>query len=263
VFKLDTPAGLPAAAAADLRAPVSSGCTANPFTADGQSCPGGAAGTPFALQTTADAKLLAHGYGQGAAVTGDASAITTSTAHVAATADPQGAPVNAHVEFGTTTAYGSRTADVKLGPNTGADPFAADLSGLPAGTLIHYRAVASTDFGTVAGADRTFVTGAVPAPTPGPVHRKHLTIGGGTLKLSHGAVKVKLTCPAGAACKGTVKLRSHKTVLGSARFSVAGGHRKQVAVHLNHKALKRLRKAHRLSVRISAGGQSRTALIKR
>jgi hypothetical protein len=267
VFKLDTPTGLPAAAADDLRAPVSSGCTANPFTADGVNCPGGAAGTPFALQTTADDRLLAHGYGQGAVVTGAASAITTSTAHVAATADPQGATINAHFEFGTTTAYDHRTADVKLGPNTGADAFAADLSGLTAGTVIHYRAVASTDFGTVAGADRTLVTGApTPTPTPTPTPQPspgHLAIGGGTLHLSHGAVKVKLACPAGATCRGTVKLLARRTVLGSARFSLAGGHSKKVTVHLNRTALKRLRRAHRLNVRITAGGSSRAAVIKR
>ena len=266
VFKLDTPAGLPAAAAGGLRAPVSSGCTANPFTADGLNCPGGAAGTPFALQTTAEQRLLAHGYGQGAVVTGDASAISASTAHVAATADPQGAAINAHIEFGTTTAYGSRTADVKLGPNTGADAFAGDLSGLPAGTLIHYRAVAQTDFGTAAGADRTLVTTAVPpAPNPGGGHppTAHLRIGGGTLTVSHGAVKAKLSCPSGTSCAGTLKLLAGRTVLGSAHFSLAGGHAKQVAVRLNRNALERLRRAHRLSVRITAGGRSRAAVIKR
>ncbi len=263
-FALDTPGGI--AGAADQRAPVSSGCTANPFTADGAACPGGAAGTPFLLQTTSDGRLLAHGYGQGAVVTGDASAITASTAHVAGSADPQGAPVNAHIEFGTTTAYGSRTADQKLGPNTGADSFAADLSGLPAGTLIHYRAVASTDFGTVAGADRTLVTATpVPSPTPTPAPRPsgHLGIGGGTLKLSHGAVKVRLSCPAGTTCRGTVKVLTHRTTLGSARFGIAGGHAAKVTVHLNRKALHRLRTAHHLSVRISAGGSTRGAVIKR
>ena len=145
-------------------------------------------------------------------------------------------------------------------------PMLALLAWLPAGTPIHYRAVASTDFGTVAGADRTFVTGSpapTPTPTPGPGHHGHLRIGGGTLKLSHGALNVKLTCPAGQTCRGTVKLRSHKTVLGSARFTVAGGHSKKVTVHLNHKALKRLRKAHRLNVRIAAGGRTHAAVIKR
>ena len=44
-------------------------------------------------------------------------------------------------------------------------PFSAQLSGLPAGTTIHYRAVASSDFGTFVGADRTFTTAPAP-PTP-------------------------------------------------------------------------------------------------
>jgi len=55
VFKLDTPTGIPNSGFADLenplRAPISSGCTANPFNADGASCQGGAIGTPFFLYT--------------------------------------------------------------------------------------------------------------------------------------------------------------------------------------------------------------------
>ena len=130
LFKLDTPLGLPTNVKADVRAPVSSGCTANPFTADGVNCPGNAAGTPFLLQTADDGRLLATGYDAGPVVTGAASAITQSSAHVDATADPAGATVKAHIEFGTTTAYGSRTGDQRLGPKIGAQAFAADLGGL-------------------------------------------------------------------------------------------------------------------------------------
>ena len=55
-FKLDTPTGIPNSAfgpnvADPLRAPISSGCTANPTNADGASCQGGAIGTPFVLYT--------------------------------------------------------------------------------------------------------------------------------------------------------------------------------------------------------------------
>ena len=66
----------------DVRSPISSGCTANPFTADGVNCPGGAAGTPFLLQTLTDGKLLGQGYQAVSATTGAASAITDATAHV-------------------------------------------------------------------------------------------------------------------------------------------------------------------------------------
>jgi hypothetical protein len=66
--------------------------------------------------------------------------------------------VNVSFEFGTTTAYGSTTTPQKTGPDNVVDSFSAVLSGLPSGTTIHYRAVATSDFGKVVGADRTFKT---------------------------------------------------------------------------------------------------------
>src|SRR5262249_40345889 len=69
VFKLDTPTGIPNPAFGNakdpLRAPISSGCTANPFNADGTSCQGGAVGTPFFLYTAGDPgaqKLFAQAF---------------------------------------------------------------------------------------------------------------------------------------------------------------------------------------------------------
>ena len=60
-------------AAADLRAPISSSCTANPFNADGQACPAGAIGTPFFLfteGTRGSQKLFAKAYAPGDIATG-------------------------------------------------------------------------------------------------------------------------------------------------------------------------------------------------
>jgi hypothetical protein len=266
-FKLDTPAGLDGTTVADLRSPVSSGCTSNPFTADGQACPGGAAGTPFSLRTLTNGQLLATAYNVGEVQTGAASAITSSSAHVAATVDPAGAAVHAHIEFGRTTGYElGRTADGKLGPAAGATAFAADLAGLPAGTVIHYRAVASTDFGSAAGPDRTFVTATVAGGGPGGggVGGHVLSIGGGTLHLSrHRTIAVKLICSnAVAKCSGTLRLTSGGHLLGSARFSITRGHSSRVLVHLSRKSAAKVRRAHRLKVRISAAGVSRTATLK-
>ena len=126
-------------------------------------CPGGAAGTPFFLRTTDDAPkaLLAHAYAADSATTGAASSITENTATVAGSANTGGGPVNAHVEFGTTTAYGS--VDARTSASTRwsrAGRSRAALDGLPAGTTIHYRVVVSTDFGTLTGDDATFTTAA-------------------------------------------------------------------------------------------------------
>ena len=70
-------------------------------------------------------------------------------------------------QFGTTTAYGQSTAAQTLAPGTAATPFAAQLTGLTAGTTIHYRAVAMTDFGTFVGADQTLTTSPTPAAASG------------------------------------------------------------------------------------------------
>jgi hypothetical protein len=185
VFKLDTPTGLATAAQAGLRAPISSDCTANPFTADGTACPGGVTGTAVALQTAADGRLLGDLFPKPAA--------------------PAPAP--------------------------GPQP--------------------------------------VPSPTPPPGNGNpghgghgHLTIGRGRLHLSHGRVKVKLSCPAGSTCRGTVKLLEGRKLLGSAHFTVRGGHSRKVSVRLTHRAIVRIHRTHRLAVRITAAGHSRAAIVR-
>jgi hypothetical protein len=55
----------PAGRVPDLRAPISSACTSDPFSQDGHACPGGAAGTPFFTFTEGNPgsqKLFAKAY---------------------------------------------------------------------------------------------------------------------------------------------------------------------------------------------------------
>ena len=72
--------------------------------------------------------------------------------------NPEGAAVKAHFDFGTTTNYGSSTPDQTVGVANSPQGFSAALSGLPAGTTIHYRAVVTSDFTTQFGADQSFTT---------------------------------------------------------------------------------------------------------
>ena len=153
---------------ADVREPISSSCIATPFNMDGQACQGGALGTPFFLFTngTSPRGLFADAYQPSVPVTGAASGITTSAATLNGSANPQGAAVRVSFQFGPTTAYGQST-DVQtlpVGDMPGA--FSAQLTGLAAGTTIHYRAVASTDFGTFTGADQTLTTTSTPPAPP-------------------------------------------------------------------------------------------------
>ena len=103
---------------------------------------------------------------------GSSAAITTSAATLNGSVNPGGARVRVHFDFGTTAAYGASTPDQPLGVASTPLLFSAALTGLPAGTTIHYRAVASSDFATITGADQTFTTAAAtttPPPPPPPV----------------------------------------------------------------------------------------------
>jgi hypothetical protein len=159
-------------AQADVREPISSSCTANPFDGDGDVCEGGAAGTPFMLSTVGASPraLLASAYEPSGLSTGAAGSITSSAATVTGSVDPGGAPLDVAFNYGTTTAYGQTTAPTMLAPAGAQTPFARSLTGLPAATTIHYQAVVFTDFATFVGGDESFQTGPPPdttAPTIG------------------------------------------------------------------------------------------------
>jgi hypothetical protein len=168
-FHLDTPGGLQPSTfgnVVDVRAPISSTCTATPFSSDGTNCRGGAVGTPFALLAdgaVAEQKLLGFGYEPSDVSTGPVNGTTSTGTVLTGSANPGGAAAAAGFQFGTTTAYGSSTEQfIPLGSS--AQAFSAVLSGLPPATTFHYRAFARSDFTTIVGPDATFTTAAAPVP---------------------------------------------------------------------------------------------------
>jgi hypothetical protein len=92
------------------------------------------------------------------ATTGAASAITLTSATVAGTVDPEGAPTTWHVEYGTTTSYGLTTAPRDAGDGDAALAVSIGLSRLTSDTTYHYRVVATNAAGIARGADRTLRT---------------------------------------------------------------------------------------------------------
>jgi hypothetical protein len=145
---------------------------------------------------------------------------------------------------------------------------------LPAGTTIHYRAVAVSDFGKFAGADQAFTTaggqgGKPPPPPPGPQN--------GTASVGRGSVsgttaRVRVTCkgPAGAKCKllfrltvteilrgkklvgvtARAKLKKRTVVVGSASVTLKAGETRTVRITLNRTGKALLAKRHKLPVRL-------------
>jgi hypothetical protein len=283
-FKVD---GALDPADADVRSPLSSSTTADPFTADGAAAPSQAIGTPFVLHTTevGPQKLLAHAYQPTDVVTGAADSVTLSSARVSGSVNPGGAAVKAFFEYGITTAYGNRTADQRLGAASAPVAFGATLSALPEYTAIHYRAVVQTDFGTITGQDRLFVTGVrLPGPSGGgeapggngghphaPNQPRHSwpRIDSKVLKLrSDGTVRVKLTCPTWrGTCQGTLRIKHRGTTVGHATFSLKGGKKRALVITLQAKDRSRVARAVRrgygVKVKVTAGTSAVTLRLVR
>ena len=102
------------------------------------------------------------------ATTGAATGVTPSAATLNATVNPNGAPTTYHFDYGTTTGYGSLTAELPAGSESTDQAVAVTLSGLLPSTTYHFRVVATnTTPATTNGDDVTFTTGANPAPPSG------------------------------------------------------------------------------------------------
>jgi hypothetical protein len=111
------------------------------------------------------------------------STVTLSADHYNLTAailrgsvDPEGLPTGYRFEYGTTTAYGSKTPSLSAGEGDGPLAVSQAISGLRPGTAYHFRLVAQNVTGRRVGEDRHFTTlaapmglGLRPALTDGPV----------------------------------------------------------------------------------------------
>jgi Purple acid Phosphatase, N-terminal domain len=109
------------------------------------------------------------------AVTGPATSVTTTSATLNGTVDPNGRATTWFFEYGTSTSYGSTTAERNAGAGTSTTGVAAPVSGLTRGRLYHYRLVATSDAGTSRGADQTFSTTTAPTAVTGPASSIGLT----------------------------------------------------------------------------------------
>ena len=106
------------------------------------------------------------------ASTGNATAITATTATLNGSVDPNHNATTFHFEYGRTTSYGSRTTEAGTDATKRKQPVSAAVSGLAPTTTYHFRIVVSGGGTTVIGADKTFKTTAQPpnsiavAPNP-------------------------------------------------------------------------------------------------
>jgi hypothetical protein len=98
--------------------------------------------------------------------TGAAKDVGQTQATLTAKVTPRGAATSVRFDLGTSTSYGLQSAGKDIG--SGTDPVTVEIpvQGLTANTTYHFRVVATSEGGTVQGADATLKTDAVPvAPT--------------------------------------------------------------------------------------------------
>ncbi len=92
--------------------------------------------------------------------TDSASGVLSSSVTLTGTVNPNGADTTYWFEYGTTSAYGSKTAPVDAGSGLAAAQASALVSGLKPGTMYAFRLVAKNEFGTSTGISQTVTTAA-------------------------------------------------------------------------------------------------------
>src|SRR5207253_1690023 len=89
--------------------------------------------------------------------TSPATNVASFSATLNGSVNPNGATTTVYFQYGPTTSYGSTTPMQTQTANT-VRTISANITGLTASTVYHFRIVAVDNAGTVYGADRTFTT---------------------------------------------------------------------------------------------------------
>jgi CSLREA domain-containing protein len=180
------------------------------------------------------------------------SAITTTTAAIAASVNPNLRDSTVVVNYGVTPSYGSSTPPQDLGAGNAPASFAAALSGLRPNTTYHFDVVATNADGQTTTSDGVFTTlppltaSIAQASTLGPALRLTIACGGGF---------------GPGTCTGPIKLTTHlagkhrhlvKVAVGS--YSVQAGHQVTVRIVLNRAGQTMLTQRYVLATTMSVRG---------
>jgi hypothetical protein len=103
--------------------------------------------------------------------------------------EDKGAGGTLHIDYGTTTAYGSTERDRAVGPTPAGDTNSFLLRYLTPNTTYHYRVTLTTPFGTASSPDQTLTTLAAEAPLP--------VVENGSLTVADFAARIAGTIDAG------------------------------------------------------------------
>jgi phosphodiesterase/alkaline phosphatase D-like protein len=193
----------------------------------------------------------------GAATTGDATSVTSTSAQLNGVVDSNSSDSGWEFQYGTTTSYGSVTHGQAIG--AGVNAVSAKLTGLKPRTRYHFRLVvaqSSYGFHVDVGEDKVFTTKS--ATKPGKFGTASLR--SRRLTVHKGVVSIPFKCAgaAGTSCKGKVAIQAHTkkgTVgCGRANLSLAAGKSTVLHAHVSHGCAALLKRArhHRIAAKLRA-----------
>lgn len=142
-----------------------------------------------------------------------ATSVTSTSAVLNGTVDPEGQDATYYFQYGTTTAYGLQTAPASAGSGTSQVAVNAQVTALIASTIYHFRLVSTSSGGISYGTDET--VGTVGSPTAASTVRLMGHMG----FVSPGSViGAEVGCFGPSACTGTFKLTVNGATIGSGKF---------------------------------------------
>lgn len=98
--------------------------------------------------------------------TGPAKRVTSTSATLTGTVNPNGSATTCHFEYGRTKRYGSTTPAQHVGSGTKNEQVSATITGLTPNTVYHYQLVCTNLGGTGLGGDKKFKTHGLPKKPP-------------------------------------------------------------------------------------------------
>jgi CSLREA domain-containing protein len=180
------------------------------------------------------------------------SAITNTTAGIAANVNPNLRDATVVVNYGRTPSYGSSTSPVDVGAGNDPSPFSAGLGGLVSGATYHFDIVATNADGQTTTSDGTFTTAPVLAASIAGI-----STAGPLLSLT-------IACAGGSGpgtCTGPIALTAHPSgkhrhsvTVATGAYSVPAGQQRTVKVALNRTGRTMLTRDYVLATTISVRG---------
>ena len=191
-------------------------------------------------------------------------AITTTTATIAASVNPNLRDTTVVVNYGPSPSYGSSTPPRDVGAGNAPTPFSANLGGLVPGATYHFDVVATSADGQTTTSDGTFTATApltasiAGASTVGPTLSLSIACAGGS---GPGQCAGTIQVTASAASKRAHTAKRHRggkaVAVAGGLYSVVSGTHARVTIGLNRMGRAMLTRSYVLATTLSLRGTTR------